>query len=118
MTHEEFRSLIERLMDENDTNTICVRTQEVPFELGSVGHESSVWDDGEETEEAVGGLSATNATDETGIYMHTNLGLGKVSRYGFYYGDHTALITGKVIGYGEDAGEVILEGARALYIVC
>ena len=118
MTHEEYKDLVDRIMDENDTGTICVRTQEIPFELGSIYHESSVWDDGEETEETVGGLSATMATDEAGIQMHANLGMGKTSRYGFYFGGHTALITGKSIGTGEDAGEVILENARVLHIIC
>jgi hypothetical protein len=118
MTHAEFKALVERLMDENDTNTICVRTQEAPFELGSIDHESCVWDNGEETDETVGGLSATMAADETGIQMHTNLDLGKASRYGSYFGGHTALIAGKIVGYGEDAGEVILEDAQVLHIVC
>ena len=93
---------------------IAIRTQDIaPFELGEMDHESKVWEDGEESDEGIGGLCATSI-DSSGIKMHS-------SEYdhwsGFYFGDYQAIIGGNHYELGEDDGEVIIQDPVVLEII-
>ncbi len=88
-----------------DYETIGVRVQEQPFELGSIEHLSHVWDDGEDTGEELGGICCTAIDLLDAVDCE-------------YYGDHVAIIGGSLNSYGEDAGEIIIEDAEVLAIIC
>ena len=89
---------------------VAIRTQDVPFELGEMDHKSLVWVDGEETDEELDGVSATDCTIVEEVKWHTG------ERFGSYPGQYTAIIGGNRYTYGEDAGEVVIEDAEVLYI--
>lgn len=74
---------------------IGVRVQEEKFELGEMEHRSSVWEDGEATEETLDGVCV--------------IGHDKLAEAQDYFGDHVAIIAGNRYTYGEDPGEVIIE---------
>ena len=82
---------------------VAIRVQEVPFELGAIDHVSSVWVDGEETDEELDGICAIRAKD--------------VDKSDTYFGDHVAIIAGNRYTYGEDIGEVIIEDAEVVEIL-
>lgn len=86
-----------------DYEVVAIRVQEVPFELGAIDHVSSVWEDGEETDEELDGICAIRAKD--------------VDKSDTYFGDHVAIIAGNRYTYGEDIGEVIIEDAEVVEIL-
>ena len=103
MTVEEIKEIAEKYS--MDYEKVCIRTQEVPFELGEMTHESSVWVDGEETKETLGGVCATDCNSRC-VKCHVD---------GTYYGDYAAIVCGNDYEYGEDEGEIILHDA---VVVC
>ena len=59
MTVTEIRAAAEKYTDYYEF--VGIRTQEETFELGSIEHVSSVWDDGEETGETLTGICGNSA---------------------------------------------------------
>lgn len=111
MTVAEILKAAEKYADEYDY--IGIRTQEVPFELGSVDHDSSVWEDGEETNGCLDGISVTSIKSKA-VVMHSS---EASVRSGRYFGKHAAIIVGSCSGYGEDEGELILRDAEVVEIL-
>lgn len=85
-----------------DYEVVGVRVQEMPFELGEMDHVSKVWIDGEETDEELDGVCATDVN---------NLSVNE------YYGEHVAVVAGNYFEYGEDIGEIIIKDAQVIAIV-
>ena len=98
--------VIDEMELEENYEFIGIRVQDVPFELGEMNHVSSVWVDGDETEETLNGVCATsiNALDNFGSHVDT------------YYGNYVAIICGNTATSGEDLGEIIIEDAEAKFI--
>ena len=108
MTTAELRALIEELMEEyGEYQYFGIRTQDVPFELGEIDHNSKVWEDGDETDEELDGISATNATSGS-ISAHID---------GLYYGDHMAILASNDITWGEDVDELVMRDAVVIRII-
>jgi hypothetical protein len=101
MTIEELREKAEAYKD--DYEYVAIRTQEEPFELGKIDHVSSVWDNGDETDDKLDGISAT-LIDDPAVQMHVD----KNYRYGYYFGNHKAIVCGNHAASGEDVGEIII----------
>ena len=96
-----------------DYDHIGIRTQDVPFELGTLDHASHVWENGKDTGVELSGVSVTSLDSEA-AKMHTGeAAIGK----GFYAGEHVALIGGTLDTYGEDAGEMILKNPEVLRVL-
>ena len=100
---------------------VGIRTQEEPFDLGEVSHNSSVWKSGVETSEKLSGLSATRS-NQTSLVSHSDKKedmlfrrkFGKDS--GYYYGSHTAVIVGDAAKPGKDVGEIIISSPKVVHI--
>lgn len=86
-----------------DYEQVCIRVQGVPFELGEMEHQSSVWVDGDETDERLDGIST--------------LSVKYAQNAEFYFGDHLAIVAGNEYSYGQDAGEVIIRDPVVLEIL-
>ena len=113
MTKAEMLKIIEEVKETCEYEYIGIRTQEEPFEMGGIDHVSSVWVDGEETDETLDGISCTNV-DSPAIAAHCDeISLAN----GNYYGDHIAIIASDDAEYGEDAGELILRDAVVIRII-
>lgn len=81
---------------------IGIRSQEEPFLMGEpIDHVSSVWIDGDETDDTMIGLSAT---DPDFIHLYD----GKHYQYGYYFGDHVAIIGSYEASPREDVGEIVM----------
>jgi hypothetical protein len=112
MTGLEIKAAAERYA--NEYAYVGIRTQEQPYSLGAIYHQSHMWDDGYDTGEQLGGISATNIHSDA-VNMH---GDGKEhNRRGYYYGDHIAIICGNAATWGEDVGEIIIEDAVVVEII-
>lgn len=109
MTVKEIRELAEELRWEYDT--VGIRTQDVPFEIGDIDHVSKVWDDGDETGEELDGLCVTDVFANE-IKMHLGL-----DDFGSYMGEHTAIVCGDLVEYGVDPGEKIIKNAVVVKII-
>lgn len=90
---------------------VAIRTQDVPFELGAVDHESHVWDDGDDTGVEIGGLSATTITSPN-VSLHAIDG----NSYGSYFGEYVAIICGKDYEMGDDIGEAVIADPVCVHI--
>lgn len=110
LSAQEIMEMVEEKEWNYDYEVVAIRTQDVPFELGTMEHKSMVWVDGEETGEELDGVSATICTDVKAVKEHTG------ENFGGYYGQYTAIIGGNSYTYGEDEGEVVIEDAEVLYI--
>ena len=110
MTIKELRAMAEKYTDRYQY--VGVRTQEEPFELGEVEHRSSVWVDGDETTSELNGLSATDINSRA-LRMHTD----SDPIYGFYFGDHKAIVAGDFAERGEDPGEIIISDPVVVEII-
>lgn len=108
MTAVELREIAEKYQGEYDI--VGARTQEQPFQIGDIDHVSSVWEDEEETEELLGGISVTDI-DSDSVKMHTGESINR------YFGEHMAIICGDRVSYGEDAGEVVIANAVVVEII-
>lgn len=103
---------IRETIDQNDLDFdygfVGIRAQEEPFELGAIDHLSHIWVDGDDTEEELDGICATNVA-QFERYFGAN---------GEYFGDHLAIIVGNNATYGEDIGELIIKDAIVAAIIC
>ena len=77
-----------------DYEQVCIRVQDIPFELGEMDHQSSVWVDDNETDEHLDGVCT--------------LSVEYAQNADFYFGDHLAIVAGNEYSYGQDPGEVII----------
>lgn len=112
MTTKELKSLIEQVMDENmEYEFFGIRTQEQPFALGDIDHTSKVWEDGDETDEDLDGICATNAESRM-IRWHAD-----DHGDGYYFGGHQAILASNDVEYGEDDGEIIMKDAVVVYVI-
>ena len=111
LTVDEIRAIAEKYMD--DYEVIAIRTQNVPFELGEMTHESKVWDDGDETEESLNGICATNIKNSA-VDMHSS---DHTTYRGYYDGEYQAIIAGNYYSYGEDNGEIIISDPIVVEII-
>ena len=101
MTASEIKKIAEKYKGEYEY--IGVRTQEEAFKLGALDHCSSVWDDGNETEGMLNGISVTNVHSDA-LKMHT----GEDPMFRSYFGEHKAIICGNSAESGDDEGELII----------
>ena len=100
---------------------IGIRTQEEPFELGDMQHQSVVWRNGEETSQRLGGVSATNIKSEA-VSSHSDIKRDylKMRNYrnsGYYYGNNVAIIVGNESKRGSDYGEIIIKKPKVVRIL-
>ena len=100
---------------------IGIRTQEEPFEVGDIKHQSVVWRNGEETNEKLGGVSATNIKSEA-VAAHSDiktdyLKLRKYKNNGYYYGNNVAIIVGNEAKRGSDYGEIVIKNPKVVRII-
>lgn len=107
MTIKEIRAMVKANGWDLAYSTIAIRTQEQPFTLGAIDHQSSVWVDGEQTDELLDGISATTIKSDAGMGQHN----------GYYFGSHMAILGCQRAEMGEDIGEVIMDDAVVLYII-
>lgn len=103
-----------------DYKYVGIRTQEEPFELGNISHESHTWRNGDDTGRSVGGISATNVKSEA-IAAHSDIKrdysqLRKFKNSGYYYGDNVAIIVSNSARRGRDVGELIMENPKVVKI--
>ena len=99
----KIRQIAERYEDKY--GVVAIRTQTVPFELGEIEHESSVWEDNIESDERLDGICATDISNKYGLVEH------------FYEGNHQAIIVGDRYEYGNDLGEVIIKNPIVVEII-
>lgn len=99
------RTIVEEMELEYEYEYIGIRVQEQEFEIGAIDHVSRVWIDGDETEEELNGVCATK------IDAIANLPYE-------YFGEHVAIICGNSAEYGEDVGEIIIEDATVVAVIC
>lgn len=83
-----------------DYEVVAIRVQEPEFKLGEISHISSVWVDGEETADTLGGICGISSEFAEIVF-------NRVNSPG-YPGEHVAVIAGNQFTYGEDSGEVII----------
>lgn len=104
MTKAELAKILEEVHENEWYEYIGVRTQDEAFEAEGqpVEHESKIWVDGEETDEALGGLCVTHWASPM-IAAHCE-DAGDAQ----YIGAHLAIIVGDHATYGEDEGEIII----------
>ena len=100
---------------------IGIRTQEEPFELGDMQHQSVVWKNGDETNQKLSGISATNIKSEA-VAAHSDIKKDylKMRNYrnsGYYYGNNVAIIVGNEAKRGSDYGEIIIKKPKVVRIV-
>ena len=97
---------VEELKNDDDFwfEFIGVRVQEQEFELGEVKHNSSVWVDGDETDEELDGICAIDVN---------KLAYVKVE----YPGEHMAIIASNRAHAGEDIGEIVMSDAQVVAII-
>lgn len=98
---------IKAVADELEYNYIGVRIQEEPFEIGAIDHLSHVWDDGDDTGVELDGICAIDVAR-----------LDLANRNGEYFGGHSAIICGSCADYGADLGEIIIQDAEVVKIIC
>ena len=99
---------------------IGIRTQEEPFELGDMQHQSVIWRNGDETNQKLGGISATNIKSEA-VAAHSDIKKDylKMRNYrnsGYYYGNNVAIIVGNEAKRGSDYGEIIIKKPKVVRI--
>ena len=85
------------------------RAQEQPFKLGPISHCSKVWDDGEETDAQLDGISTIAVDKVESLYNQCG--------YYPYYGDHAAIIAGNRATWGQDQDELVIEDAVVFEIL-
>ena len=116
MKAKEIREMAKDFLEEYEV--VGVRTQDIPFKLGEMNHESFVWIDGVRTDELLEGVCTTDVMSDE-IIMHTgDRAFGRHLRsIGRYYGDYVALIGGNSFEYGEDCGELIIKDPVVVKII-
>lgn len=114
LTISEIKAIAKKY--KNEYEIVAIRTQDIdPFELGEMDHESKVWEEGEETEEYIGGICATDI-ESSGVRMHSSE-YDQVAYCGYYFGEYQAIIGGNRYKLGEDDGEVIIFDPIVLEII-
>lgn len=104
-TIANIRATVEEMGLEDEYEYIGVRVQEQEFEIGAIDHVSRVWIDGDETDEELNGVCATKVDAIVNLPYE-------------YFGDHVAIICGNSAEYGEDVGEIIIEDATVVAVIC
>lgn len=112
-TTQEIVAKAEELWGDIDQMCIGVRTQEQPFELGPIDHNSVVWEDGDETDEELDGISVTSV-ESPSVRMHAS----DHPAGSCYFGEHVALVAYDEYEAGYDDGEEVAEDAEVVYIFC
>ena len=112
MNAQEIQSIVEKLNLYEDYEYVGIRTQEESFELGTIVHESLIWDNGEMTDETLNGISVTDAKDHKALTQHT----GEHARSSYFGSNHAIIVSNSLVGYGEDFGEMIVANAKVVYI--
>lgn len=102
-----------QIADERWLECLGIRTQEQPFELGTLDHSSVAWDDGEETGEELDGVCATRL-DAPEVRMHAS---DYSPLMGYYFGEHVAIVAGSLCETGQDAGEVIIRDPEVIMVL-
>jgi hypothetical protein len=74
--------------------------------VGDTLEQSSVWEDGDYTEDKLTGVSAISAT-----------AISEMSERGGYFGDRVLVIGSNNCERGEDAGEIIMSSAVVLAVI-
>ena len=115
LTGEMIRAIREAIEEQGidmDWTYIGVRIQEEPFVLGGLDHNSHNWVDGDDTGEELDGACAI-AVHELETVMRV-----QEKAMGEYVGDHVAIIAGDNVTYGEDIGEIIIQDAAVVAVIC
>lgn len=108
----DFLAALEEACEEYGWSSVGVRIQEEdhPFRVGPIDHVSHVWVDGDETDEDLPGVCCLYAAAD---YIPT---LVRNAPAYFWPGRHVAIITGDVVEFGEDPGEVIMSNAEVVHV--
>ena len=106
----EMLDRLEEIAADSDYYLVGIRCQEVPFEMGEMDHVSHIWQDGEDTGEKLTGVCVISARCAHRVFCGP--------AYTIYPGTHVAIV-GSNYGYGgEDDGELVLENAEVIEILC
>ena len=97
---------------ERKYSTYGIRRQEMPFEPEGeeMLHTSSLWEDGEQTEDELDGVCAL----WLGAYKNIE---EAIEASAVYYGEHVAIIASNSSEWGEDENEVILTEPFVIAII-
>ena len=98
----EIKKQAEALLE--DFDYVGIRTADSIPQIGDV---SSVWDDGEKTDDDLDGICATDI-EQWALVVSEHF-----SKYG-YDGASQCIIAGNIGGSGEDMGELIIEAAMVI----
>lgn len=92
-----------------------IRMDDAAYAVGEILPASRVWDDGEPTEDEMGGTSAVEVCRER-IPTEADVARAlKASR--IYIGRYLYVLTADNCGWGEDAGEIVMRKARVLAVI-
>ena len=111
LTVKEILEIANKFVD--DYEVVAIRSQYEEFSLGPINHQSCVWDDGEETDELLDGISAT-AIESYAMRAHSS---EWDWQSGWYSGDHQAIICRNIYDMGQDDGEVVIEDPVIVAII-
>ena len=103
----DFEDAIRRAQQEYDI--VGLRTVERGYDPLAASHR---WDDGIRTDEALGGVSVTDAGESNlwGLHQFDKPGAG-----GYYPGEDTYVVVGNSADYGDDIGERIISDPSVFY---
>lgn len=111
MTINEIKAIFEDLEQNGALAIYGIRTQDEEFEPEgeAMTHLSHIWDNDDDTGDTLDGVCASTADF---IEMHDQ------SRgFGYYMGEHCAIIGGNHYSYGEDDGEIIITDPVVIKII-
>lgn len=110
-------------------NMFGIRYDDREFKIGDELPKSNRWEDGTDTEEQLDGTCAIMVSDESNFLEYLDgmeeADCGELDRYNWaleqnYNGKHIYLVainTGWGWEYGEDEGEVVMNGAEVVRII-
>ena len=100
---EEIKSFLNGLNEDSEYDYYGIRTQKQEFQLGEIEHKSSIWIDGDETEEQLDGICTWLLYDRFYDERHNDIENALV-----YQGEHIAIIASNYADGGEDTNEMIM----------